>query len=66
MNTIDIDSSLAKVVDCVREHNDRIGQALTAGHDVDGFDLATLYGAVAALLDAIDARTEAPALKAVA
>lgn len=66
MNTIDLDPGLAKVVNCVREHNDNIGKALTAGHAVDVFDLATLYGAVAALLDAIDARTEPTPLKAVA
>lgn len=70
MNTLDLDPSFATVVDCVREHNERIEQALTNGRKVTDFDCAVLSGAVSALLDAIDARLpqheERPAIKAVA
>jgi hypothetical protein len=70
VNTLDLDSGLAAVVDFVREVHDPIAQAITDSKPVTATDFAALSGAVWALLDAIDARLpqreEQPAAKAVA
>lgn len=71
MNTLDMDSGLTAVVDCVREVHAPISQAITDGKEVTATDCAHLSGAVSALLDAIDARLpqrepQTAALKAVA
>ncbi|MFD8771351.1 hypothetical protein [Streptomyces sp. NPDC059916] len=71
MNELDLDPAMAAVVDHVREVHAPIWQAIDSRKPVTATDCAALSGAVAALLDAIDARlpqAEQPAvaLKAVA
>lgn len=53
---IDFDPGVARVLACVREMHAPIDTAITAGKEVDVRDFAALFGAVGALLDAIDAR----------
>jgi hypothetical protein len=53
---VDFDSSLAGVIDLVREVHAPIDQAMTEHKPVDVLDFAALAGAVSAMLDAIDAR----------
>lgn len=71
MKNLDLDSGIAAVVDYVREVHAPITQAITDGGAVTKTDCALLSGAVAALLNAIDARLpqrepQVAALKAVA
>lgn len=63
---VDFDSGLAAVIGLVREVHAPIDQAITDHKDVTSTDYAALSGAVAALLGAIDARTQASPLKGVA
>ncbi|MFI9598859.1 hypothetical protein ACIHCX_03090 [Streptomyces sp. NPDC052043] len=63
MNAPNLDSGLAAVLDHVREVHGPIGEAITDGKEITAADCALLSGAVGALLDAIDVRTEAPRLK---
>lgn len=70
MNLLDLEPSLATVVDFVRDVHAPIWQAIEDGKPVTDIECAALSGAVLALLKAIDARSPQPqpvaALKAVA
>lgn len=69
MNTLDLDSGLAAVVEAVREIHGPIWQAIEDRQQVTTTDCAMLSGVVQALLRAIDARlpqAEQPVVQAVA
>jgi hypothetical protein len=67
MNDLDIDDGLAGVLALAREKYAPVQRALAEHAPLKAMDLASLAGAVGALLDAIDARTpEMQATKAVA
>jgi hypothetical protein len=66
VNNLNIDASLARVIDTAREKYAPVARAMAARESVDARDFGAVTGALGALLGALDARIPEQQAKAVA